>query len=133
MQPTDEQGYTTQPAAAEIYPTPLASAERALIAQRHADLGLQGDTAQIAVGVSGGGIRSATFALGLFQALARRNLLKHIDYLSTVSGGGYFGGFLSKLFLSAGRNRSAPESLAQATAALADTQSAPVRWLRENG
>jgi hypothetical protein len=38
---------------------------------------------------SGGGIRSATFALGILQALASRNQLKRFDYLSTVSGGGY--------------------------------------------
>jgi hypothetical protein len=45
--------------------------------------------------LSGGGIRSATFALGLLQALARRNLLKEFDYLSTVSGGGYVGSWLT--------------------------------------
>ncbi|HNQ03138.1 MAG TPA: patatin-like phospholipase family protein [Thiobacillaceae bacterium] len=40
---------------------------------------------------SGGGIRSATFNLGILQGMARRGLLKHVDYLSTVSGGGYIG------------------------------------------
>jgi GNAT superfamily N-acetyltransferase len=43
--------------------------------------------------LSGGGIRSATFNLGLLQALAHLGVLKHVDYLSTVSGGGYIGGF----------------------------------------
>lgn len=43
--------------------------------------------------LSGGGIRSATFNLGLLQALERKRLLKNVDYLSTVSGGGYVGGF----------------------------------------
>lgn len=38
---------------------------------------------------SGGGIRSATFNLGILQALASRGLLPHFDYLSSVSGGGY--------------------------------------------
>jgi hypothetical protein len=38
---------------------------------------------------SGGGIRSATFNLGVLQALAELNLLSWVDYLSTVSGGGY--------------------------------------------
>ncbi|MEQ8332829.1 patatin-like phospholipase family protein [Nisaea sp.] len=51
--------------------------------------------------ISGGGIRSATFALGLLQSLARHDLLKGFDYLSTVSGGGYIGASLSWLF---GRN-----------------------------
>jgi hypothetical protein len=45
--------------------------------------------------LSGGGIRSATFGLGVLQGLARRGLLKEFDYLSTVSGGGYLGGWLS--------------------------------------
>ena len=45
--------------------------------------------------ISGGGIRSATFGLGVLAALARRGVLPQIDYLSTVSGGGYLGSFLS--------------------------------------
>ncbi|HYH87537.1 MAG TPA: hypothetical protein VEX60_18930 [Pyrinomonadaceae bacterium] len=45
--------------------------------------------------LSGGGIRSGTFALGLMQGMARRNLLGEFDYLSTVSGGGYIGGWLT--------------------------------------
>jgi len=44
--------------------------------------------------LSGGGIRSATFNLGVLQALASLKLLRKIDYLSTVSGGGYIGSFL---------------------------------------
>ncbi|MGC3996692.1 MAG: hypothetical protein QM767_03835 [Anaeromyxobacter sp.] len=44
--------------------------------------------------LSGGGIRSATFNLGLLQALARSGLLLRFDYLSTVSGGGYIGSWL---------------------------------------
>jgi hypothetical protein len=43
---------------------------------------------------SGGGIRSATFNLGIIQGLAERDLLRHVDYLSTVSGGGYIGAWL---------------------------------------
>jgi hypothetical protein len=46
---------------------------------------------------SGGGIRSATFNLGVLQALARRGLLRYVDYLSTVSGGGYIGSWLTAL------------------------------------
>ena len=38
---------------------------------------------------SGGGIRSATFNLGVLQGLASQNKLSRFDYLSTVSGGGY--------------------------------------------
>ena len=46
------------------------------------------------VTISGGGIRSATFALGVLQGLAGKNLLQQADYLSTVSGGGYIGSWL---------------------------------------
>src|SRR4051812_42516471 len=45
--------------------------------------------------ISGGGIRSATFGLGAIQGLAERGLLQQFDYLSTVSGGGYIGSWLS--------------------------------------
>jgi len=44
---------------------------------------------------SGGGIRSATFNLGVLQALSELRLLREFDYLSTVSGGGYIGSWLS--------------------------------------
>jgi hypothetical protein len=38
---------------------------------------------------SGGGIRSATFNLGVLQGLAELDVLRRVDYLSSVSGGGY--------------------------------------------
>src|SRR5438270_359548 len=53
------------------------------------------DTALSALCLSGGGIRSACFSLGVIQGLARMGLLHHFDYLSTVSGGGFLGGWLS--------------------------------------
>ncbi len=45
--------------------------------------------------ISGGGIRSATFALGAIGALADKGVLNRFDYLSTVSGGGYIGSWLT--------------------------------------
>ena len=45
--------------------------------------------------LSGGGIRSASFGLGVLQALARRQVLFKFHYLSTVSGGGYIGAWLT--------------------------------------
>jgi len=57
--------------------------------------------------LSGGGIRSAAFALGILQRIAALNVaskrkdeeagpaLKQFEYLSTVSGGGYIGSWLS--------------------------------------
>jgi hypothetical protein len=46
------------------------------------------------ISISGGGIRSATFALGVLQALAEKGVLQKADYVSTVSGGGYIGSWL---------------------------------------
>ncbi len=43
---------------------------------------------------SGGGIRSATFNLGVLQGLQELDLLRYMDYLSTVSGGGFIGSWL---------------------------------------
>ncbi len=50
------------------------------------------------IALSGGGIRSASFCLGVMQALAANSKLEKFDYLSTVSGGGYLGGALSWLW-----------------------------------
>ncbi len=66
--------------------------------QRFGGLGAAADGSSLgAVGLSlsGGGIRSATFCLGVVQCLAEYGVLKDVDYLSTVSGGGYLGAFLS--------------------------------------
>jgi hypothetical protein len=45
--------------------------------------------------MSGGGIRSASFCLGVAQAFDGEKVFDHIDYLSTVSGGGYLGAAIS--------------------------------------
>lgn len=52
--------------------------------------------------LSGGGIRSATFCFGLITALAKNRLLHRFDLMSTVSGGGYIGSAIGKLFHNAG-------------------------------
>jgi hypothetical protein len=61
-------------------------------------------SARTALCFSGGGIRSATFGLGVLEGLAvfsvkpadaRPKLLGEFDYLSTVSGGGYLGSWFS--------------------------------------
>jgi Patatin-like phospholipase len=49
---------------------------------------------QAALCLSGGGIRSGSFVLGVLRALAKQGLLSRFHYLSTVSGGGYIGGWL---------------------------------------
>jgi len=48
----------------------------------------------VGLAFSGGGIRSATFNLGVLQGLARFKILHKIDYLSSVSGGGYISSWL---------------------------------------
>ena len=62
-----------------------------------------------ALALSGGGIRSSAFALGILQSFANEGLLKRFDYMSTVSGGGYIGSaltwFLSDVWQEPGRPR----------------------------
>lgn len=71
----------------------VVNKELEYVARRRGEDGHNGDLAGIAL--SGGGIRSATFALGVLQRLAREGWLKRVDYLSTVSGGGYIGSALT--------------------------------------
>jgi hypothetical protein len=78
----------------------------------------------VGLGLSGGGIRSATFCLGVVQVLAACNLLKQVDYLSTVSGGGYVGCFLTSRL---GRNQ--PQS---DIANPHGPDTAPIRYLRQH-
>src|SRR4051812_32712251 len=63
-----------------------------VLAQEEALLGTKQGSALC---ISGGGIRSATFALGALQGLADLGILQNFDYLSTVSGGGYIGSWLT--------------------------------------
>lgn len=85
----------------DVFPT-----EQGHIRRRRKQLGLDDEKVQgepnadqglVGLALSGGGIRSATFGLGVIQGLARHGLLRHADYLSTVSGGGYIGSCLSAL------------------------------------
>ena len=62
---------------------------------RPADVSARDADGHSALCLSGGGIRSASFNLGLLQGLAQAGLLDSFDYLSTVSGGGYIGGWLN--------------------------------------
>jgi len=64
------------------------------VRRRRADEHVPDDTL-IGLAISGGGIRSATFGLGILECLKGRGLLKRVDLLSTVSGGGYIGAWLS--------------------------------------
>lgn len=59
-------------------------------------------TDTVGLALSGGGLRSACFSLGIVQALFQTGLWRFVDYLSTVSGGGYIGGFLSSYVIHRG-------------------------------
>jgi hypothetical protein len=64
--------------------------ERALIEKTRASRVSQpGNMPWCGLGLSGGGIRSASLSLGVLQTLAQADLLKRFDYISSVSGGGY--------------------------------------------
>jgi hypothetical protein len=129
------------------YPPELEDAEARLIAERRAQVravreeSLPGPRTlpddAIGFGLSGGGIRSATFSLGILQALARVQRLRDIDFLSTVSGGGYVGAFLGRLYTREWiRNPEDVERvlLSQDAAGASSGLGARVcRWLRDNG
>ncbi len=119
------------------YPAGLRAREEALIAARRSKAD-RSDTQKsqpvVGLALSGGGIRSATFCLGVLRALAggaaadaNRISLRSIDVLSTVSGGGYVGSFLGALF---SRQDSTPADVERH---LTSHASQPVHWLRENG
>ncbi|HSQ57293.1 MAG TPA: hypothetical protein VLM40_16345 [Gemmata sp.] len=95
----------------------------------------------LGLALSGGGIRSAAFCLGLLQALARAGWLRRVDLLSTVSGGGYIGAFLGRFFdlcskpnglTGAIPNQSPGAAQDRVAKDLGDSRSAPVTWLRRN-
>ena len=98
----------------------VLAGERRYLARRRVLAGVTASPAAesarpIGLALSGGGIRSATFNLGVLQALAQLDILRRFDYLSTVSGGGYIGSCLSSLLSHrkswpAGRPRSGLEA-----------------------
>jgi hypothetical protein len=87
--------------------------------------------------LSGGGIRSATFALGVIQGLAKLgksagdSVLAKLDYLSTVSGGGYIGSWLSGWSARSGGIQPVIEELRQPTGAKLKPEPQPLHHLRE--
>lgn len=83
---------------------------------------------------SGGGIRSATFNLGILQALGELRALHAFDYLSTVSGGGYIGSWLTALIHREGKGdvRTVEEHVAPVSPGGAPRADHPaVRYLRD--
>src|SRR5262244_1899092 len=79
----------------------VAQAEE--VSLKAADAAKPGPGSTFGLAFSGGGIRSATFNLGFLQGLAQATMLPKISYLSTVSGGGYIGGWLISWIKRAGQ------------------------------
>lgn len=52
---------------------------------------LNGSRQRLGLALSGGGVRSASFGIGVLAGLEKQRILRHVDVLSTVSGGGYAG------------------------------------------
>ena len=71
-------------------------------------IGRKPDDPLIGLALSGGGIRSASFSLGALQALVASGRLRHVDYMSTVSGGGYIGSALTWFTKYAGDDEGTP-------------------------
>lgn len=84
------------------------------------------DSPPFGLALSGGGIRSATFCLGVLRGLARNGVLRRFDYLSTVSGGGYIGAALGRMYQRLG-------SVEEVEKELEKNDSASIKWLRFNG
>jgi choline dehydrogenase len=108
-------------------------------AARADEAALPSDTLGLAL--SGGGIRSAAFSLGVVQSLARSGWLRGVDFLSTVSGGGYTGAFLGRFFDQCARRDGLTGAVPDTTPGagqervardLADSRSAPLAWLRRH-
>jgi hypothetical protein len=107
----------------------VRQAENAWIAERRVAAGLEepdGDVVGLAF--SGGGIRSATFNLGVLQALEASGVMRHVDYLSSVSGGGYVASCYTWL------RACLPKSTARVFEAKLQKESGSVLdWLRAHG
>ncbi|MDN0075066.1 GMC oxidoreductase [Crenobacter sp. SG2303] len=89
---------------------------------------LPGDTVGLAL--SGGGIRSATFCLGFIQALAKCDILRRVDIVSSVSGGGYAASFLGRLFTRL--PDIVGDKAGRVEAILSNPASPEIGWLRSN-
>ncbi|MFL6414260.1 MAG: patatin-like phospholipase family protein, partial [Bryobacteraceae bacterium] len=92
--------------------------------------------------LSGGGIRSATFALGVLHAMAKYSyagepgseparLLAQFDFLSTVSGGGYIGSWFSSWIAREGGSEPVIRQLASTPTDKLDPEPKALRYLRD--
>jgi len=90
------------------------------------------ETDTAAICLSGGGIRSATFNLGVLQGLADHGLLTKFHYISTVSGGGYIGSWFSSWIRRHTKGvTGVAEDLCAPPADPEEPEARPIRHLRE--
>ena len=108
---------------------PVRAAENAWIAQRRQAAGLEPPKDDlVGLAFSGGGIRSAVFNLGVLQALEASGILRGVDYLSSVSGGGYIASCYTWL------RAALPKSTANVfEAKLSGRSDRVLDWLRSHG
>ena len=109
---------------------PVRADEAAWLARRRhaADLPAPAEDL-VGLAFSGGGIRSATFNLGVLQGLESAGLLREVDYLSSVSGGGYVASCYSWL-----KAKLPPAYAGSVFAAeLADRGGRVLDWIRAHG
>ncbi|MBV8214145.1 MAG: patatin-like phospholipase family protein [Verrucomicrobia bacterium] len=89
----------------------------------------------VGLALSGGGMRAATFSLGILQALSKKGRLRQVDFISSVSCGGYTASFLGRLFT---RNSIAKLSeekgdpCERVASILAGKNSVQIQWLQQN-
>ncbi|MFZ2389133.1 MAG: hypothetical protein WAW69_15150, partial [Polaromonas sp.] len=137
-----------EPEPVNGWPALCAAEDAAIAARRLLVLGgaasanpIEARLPRVGLALSGGGVRSATFALGLMRGMAQSHqgdgadaaqktlvtdgLLGRLDYLSTVSGGGYTGGMYGRLVATYGLQR--------AQSLMARAGSPVLEWLRRNG
>ena len=123
-------------ADSEVYPREFESLEAQAINTRRQAARLPPSPTErlppdtVGLALSGGGIRSATFGLGFLQALAAKGRLRRIDFMSTVSGGGYIGCFLGRLFTRLSDD--VADKVGRIEDLVADLRSPELWWLREN-
>jgi hypothetical protein len=110
---------------------PVRAAEREWLALRRkaADMPPPDDDV-VGLAFSGGGIRSAIFNLGVLQGLEGGGMLRHVDYLSSVSGGGYIASCYNWL---RAQLKTLPAGASVFAAVLADGSGCVLDWLRGHG
>jgi hypothetical protein len=108
---------------------PVRAAENEWIGKRREAAGLAPPKDDlVGLAFSGGGIRSAVFNLGVLQALEASGIIRGVDYLSSVSGGGYVASCYTWL------RASLPKSTANVfDAKLKDRPDGVLDWVRGHG